>query len=367
MPQKNKFNLLKTLIRGLVALIVVFSLATPMSVSAFISIRNGYPIGPREDGLEIPMAEYFMPPLLMPAIYDSNDWDSDMLSERSPTRRREGLDIRGLIPEIDEEFNAAETINHHISEYVVEALISEARRLRARTITFGYEYHPTNDVISIVIYANVVTTLPHTLVRSVNFSASDGTLLSMDDATGMNVTPLAGRILAEKIRSNPERYYAALSIPLASQAFFVTDDRLVILFDGFRLSTRVGDVETLELIFQNINTVILTTEDYRPNGPYGLKMIPLRAMLEGQLGYNIRWCDEYNYAAVYRNSTRIIKLRPNDNEYIVLDTQRRSLESAPLIFNGSMYVPITFFDQILPLTTYTVDSEGNITFLAYLT
>jgi hypothetical protein len=333
----------KRFLRGFVALFLVFAVAFPVAAFANSPMQN---------------------------LFNNRGWRTELLSERSLTRRQEGIDIRGRIPDILQAFIAAEAINSHISTEVVDTMVAEARRLRARTITFSFEFYETDEIVSILIFADVLTTLPHRLVRSVNFNIFDGNILCKEEATGMDIIPLAERILEEKIRSNPEHYYAAISAPLENQAFFVTDERLVILFDGFRLSTRVGDVQEIELVFSNIKTVTLAPGDYRPDGPYGLKMIPVRAMLGDQLGFDIFWNSAYRYVIVSRGGTDIIRLTADDNEYLVFGTQRRSLEAAPQMFFAAggyrMYVPITFFDQILPLTTYTIDSYGYITFLTYI-
>ena len=361
MLREAKINLHKV-IRGAVIAFVFFAfLFVPVTANA----------NRLREGDAMPPGNNYIPPNsftnTLPTTPNIRGWRSNMLEGRTLTRREQGLDLRGLIPDI-RSFVTASVINEYITDDIVTSLISEARRLRARSISFRYEDHTTDEIVSIVIYADVVTTLPHTLVRSVNFCVSEGRLLSMNEAVGMEIAPLAERILAERIRNNPERYYAALSAPLANQAFYLTNDRLVILFDGFRLSTRVGEVDTIELILENINTVVLTKDDYRPDGPYGLKMIPLRDMLEGQLGFDVDWfdCDDWgNHAIISRNGQNLIELRPDDNEYIVLGTQRRSLEAAPQVIDGRTYIPITFFDQILPLTTFSIGTNGSITFLSY--
>jgi len=301
-------------------------------------------------------------------------WRYTMLGERILTRRQVGLDIRGTVPYICSTFVGSEYINRHIDDEVVTSLVSEARRLRARAVTFGIGgYHPTEDVISVVIFADVATTLPHTLVRSVNFCAHTGEILTMNEAVGMEIKPLAERILTEKIRSNPERYYAALNSEVPD-AFYLTSERLVILFDGFALSTRVNTPDTLTLTLANIRTLVLTEREYRHNGPYGLKMIPI-ATTARRLGFRVHWVqpeyDGNDFVMITRGGSNIVMLTPGDNEYVIHGTQRRSLEAAPqLIFNrfvgeNNTYVPITFFDHILPNTSYTIDWDGSITFLAY--
>jgi hypothetical protein len=332
--------------------------------AALAAVLFAVPVTASSNPLNVTWNNHILPPSLNTP--PDRTWNSSMLSDRPLTRRQEGLDIRGRIPDISGSFVSAHFLNDHISNNLVTSLVGEARRLRARSVSFRYEYHPTEDVISIVIFADVATTLPHTLVRSVNFCPENGTLLSVNQATSMDIMSLAERFLSEKIRSNPERYYAALAAPFSAQTYYLSNGRLVIMFDGFRLSTRVGEIETIEINLNNVRTVILSPENYRTDGPYGLKMIPLRTMLEWHLDYEVYWCDWTHMVVVSRNGMNIIELRPDDNDYIVLGTQRRSLEAAPQIIEGNMYVPITFFDQILPLTTYAIGFDGSIRFLSYL-
>jgi len=349
-----KINYMK---RGALALLLVFALCTPM-----ITLANN----PHLSSWEENELNHFVagPDTVIP---DSNPlWQSYMLTQRPLTRRQEGLDIRGVIPVINESFVAASVIQSSADD-VVASLINEAGRLRARAISFRFEYYRTARLASVVIYADVFTTLSHTLVRSVNFCVYSGQILSMNEAMEGNITPLAERFLAEKIRGNPAHYYAALGTPVASQAFYLTYDSLVILFDGFRLSTRVGDIDTIVINRNNISTAIVGPEQYRTDGPYGLKMIPVAYVVRDLLGFELHWEQAYERInlEIFSNGMPLIFLREGENDYLVFGTQRRSLESAPENINGRIYVPITFFDQILPLTTYAIEDNGNITFLSY--
>ena len=300
----------------------------------------------------------------------SSAWRSDTLGFRPLPSRQFGLDIRGSVPIIDNSFFSADSINH-VLDSVIASLLNDANRLRARAIDFRFKHYSVNDVVSIVIYAEVLTTIPHTLVRSVNFRESTGQLICMNNAMGMDVIPLAERILAEKIRNNPEHFYAALSAPIAGQAFYLTHDRLVILFDGFRLSSRIEGVGSIELFHHNIRGGVLQRHEYREGGPYGLKMIPVRRLLHELLGFHVIWHPDAS-TDIIRNGRTIVSLRAYDNNYIINGTHHRFLEAAPeLIIDHAgfshKYVPITFFDHILPLTTYSINSwDGSITFLTYL-
>ena len=294
-------------------------------------------------------------------------WRSNgMISERTLTRRLEGMDIREPIPVVNPAFGpASEIINFHIEE-AVASLISEARRVRARAITFRYEIHATNELVSIVIYATVSSVISRTFVRSVNFSPFDGNLLTMNDAMGIDVASLTERILVELIRSDPGHYYAALSAPLTNQAFFLTDNELVLLFDEFRLSTREEGVHVISLIRNYIRTATITRGEYQfsPDG-YNLKMIPVRNILE-EFGFFVDWDPWIGVVRVWRGPELIIELQPDYNNYMLHGMQQRSLEAAPLNEGGIVFVPITFFDQVWPLTIYVIGIDGSITFLTYM-
>jgi len=292
------------------------------------------------------------------------------LSQRPITRREEGMDILGFAPVIPDEVLEFQHINRHIDDAITQ-MIGEARRVRARSIRFTHQHYINdhNSIVSIVIFAEVSSVISRSLVQSVNFDRNTGRIVTANEAMGMNVMSLADRILAEKIRSNPGRYYAALSVSMDGQAFYRTDDGIVFLFDEFQLSTTRSGIMRIELSMNNIRQAVLHSAQYHMyEGGYNLRMMPLRTILENQLGYTVEYqLDEISMRVeVWRGSRLVVEMRPDFNEYRI-GMMRRSLESAPRVRNGSIYVPITFFDHILPLTTYSIDSHDNsVTFLAYV-
>jgi len=320
--------------------------------------------------------------LLMPAGVFGNDvddemtheesqqertWRANMLSERTLSRRQDGLDIRNPIPDMTSAFgDGYALINEQISEAVTQ-IISEASRVRARSVSFSFDNYVAGDVISIVIYADVSATPQRMLVRSVNFSLATGQILSMNEAMGMDIIPLTERVLRERILSDPARYMAAMYTSLEGQAFYMTSTELVILFDGLRLSAQYRGIDSIRLIRRNIHTTTIARNDYRvhTNG-YRLMFIPVGSVVRA-LGYDVGWNGEDDDRHVYieRNGHRLIQLWPNENQYFIVGSQPRALESAPRIYDDRTYVPITFFDHILPLTSYSISSGGSITFLAY--
>jgi len=293
------------------------------------------------------------------------------LSQRPLTRREEGMDILGYVPDVPTSFPAHHHINSQINDAVTQ-MISEARHMRARSIRFTHEHYTNhaNNVVSIVIYAEVSSVVSRTLVRSVNFDMSSGWPLTANEAMEMeDVVSLGERILAERVRRDPARYYAARSVNLNSRAFYVTNDGIVFLFDEFQLSSASNGVQSIELRGSNIRRAMVSPLEYHHmEGGYNLLMMPLRNIVEDQLGYYIA----YNWDAigmrieVWNHTRVIIEMRTYFNEYEVIGMLQRSLESAPSNVDGVIYVPITFFNEILPFTTYSIDPFGMVTFLSYV-
>jgi len=278
-----------------------------------------------------------------------------------------GLNIQGsvplVLPEIGVFYN---DINIHIGA-TVDSLLHGARSMRARSITFDFETFRTSCTVSVLLRASVSSLISHTLVRSINFCPHTGVLVTAAEVTDFDIIPLAVRILREHMRRSPEFFYRTQSIDMANQTFFKTDDGITFLFDEFQLSSMVSGVFPLELSYSRIQMATISVEQLLPNDhAYNLMMVPLRTVAQ-QLGYHVEWVYGRVEVSLYTEDYRqlLIGVYPNVNEYHV-QGHVRSLEAAPYNRNGYIYVPITFFEQIMPLSVYSLDAFGNITFLAYL-
>ena len=293
-------------------------------------------------------------------------------NERELPSRLEGMDIYGRIPmRLTSSSNPQyQNVNHRVDE-VIDLLIADARRVRAREITFSYSVYTTDNMVSVMIQAYVSSVISRNLVRSVNFHPQTGEFLTLRDFSDHDILPLAGRILTDRMRRSPENYYAAASISLENQAFYATDRGITILFDEFQLSAMVSGIISLNVPLDSIGITSVSQSNIHTSGAgYNLMMVPLRYVAEG-LGYYVRWNSSEDRAEVLTASPQsggrlLAWLTPNVNDYHTMYIQR-SLESAPLLLNeGILYVPITFFEQILPLSVYNIGVDGNITFMAYL-
>ena len=299
-----------------------------------------------------------------------NTWESTWHSDRELPPRQLGLNVQGTVPVLLPHFgNQYQHINEAIDN-VVDFLIADARRSRARSITFAYEMRSHDGVVSVLVRASVSGAIYRTLVRSINFCQHTGQLIDITQAMDNNVIPLANRILSDRMRHNPEEFYGLLSVSLEEQAFFVSQNGVTILFDEFQLSSMVSGIFPLELKNSNINTITLLSGQTLPStNAYNLLMVPLRLVAEG-LGYSVRRCPVEDVIEVYLRDVEgniqiIAWLTPGINEFRTQDSLR-TLEATPIRVGHHIYVPITFFDHVLPSTVYNLDTFGNITFLAYL-
>jgi len=295
-------------------------------------------------------------------------WRQDMYITSALNERQQGLDIQGEIPMLQEDFGPAYAM---INDEILAAknrLIEGTRRIRARSITFEYEFFYTDDVVSIVIAATTRAVTDRTSVTSVNFNP-EGKILSLTDAMGMDITPIAEGKIADMIRRDPATYYAAFTAPPTGQAFYLTEDYLVLLFDEFQLSSAPDSTRLIKLVLDNIKVFTIAYYDYRiSQDRYEIKMMPLRQILTS-MGYDyddIVWNQSCKEAIIMRDGHPMITLTAGENNFQINGVMQRSLEAAPELKNHTMYVPISFFDQIMGLTAYNVDEQGNITFMAYV-
>jgi len=296
-------------------------------------------------------------------------WHQDMYEILVLNERQQGVDIQGEIPMLLEYLGPDyDLLNDEITA-AVNGLIEGTRRIRARSITFNYEIYYTDEVVSLVILATTRAVTDRTSVKSVNFNPHTGALVTLKEAMGKDITPLAEGKIADMIRRDPATYYAAFTASPTGQAFYLTDHSLVLLFDEFQLSSAPNQTRMIELVRDNIKVFTIAHYDYRiSQDRYEIKMMPLRKILTN-MGYNysdIVWHPTDKEAVIVRDGHPTITLRIGENNFQINGIMQRSLEAAPELINNNTYVPISFFDQILGLTAYSIDERGNITFMAYL-
>ena len=296
--------------------------------------------------------------------YTGGIWPHDMISYKETAERAEGLEISGRIPLLTEEAGqVGERVNELINE-VISTKITSARESRARRLSFDFEVYFSNPTVSILIKSTTTGAAAKTEVTSINFNTSSGTKLRATDVVGDHIVRLADQLLIEMIRRNPERYNPGFTGMRREQAFSITDREIVFWFDEFQLTSNSGGIVPLRLRRADISTVRLTSDQYHTRLGFNLKMIPIGTVLRG-LNYTVSANSDVSKVGVFNDGELVIELKIGTNNYVRGDRLVRSLEAAPIHVGHYVYVPISFFDQILDFVAFSVDNRGTITFATY--
>jgi len=292
-------------------------------------------------------------------------WSEDMIEYIEIDTREEGLEMEGRIPILTQYAVFFQTrINGEI-EKIIEGKMADAREARARTLAFDFELAFSEPYMSIILKSTAASASSKTEVVSINFNTKTGELISAEDVVGPQVVQLADRLLVEMIRRNPERYNPSFAGMRKDQAFSVTDDEIIFWFNEFQLAPGFEGIIPLSLRRNEIKEYTLTRDDFRIRREFNLKMVPFNIVQH--LGYSFTWHPhpEYPWISVYHNDELVINLTIGVNDYVRESRFTRSLEAAPELINGTTYVPISFFDQILSLVAYHIDENDRIIFASY--
>ncbi|MCL2664217.1 MAG: stalk domain-containing protein [Defluviitaleaceae bacterium] len=291
---------------------------------------------------------------------------SVMLANKNISRREEGLEMKGVLPELTSLAGALQKPVNALINEAAEKKIKSAKEAKARSIDFAYDVYSTDKIVSIVIRATITNASSRTEVVSVNFDASSekGSSITAAGAVSANAVQLADKLLGERIRRNPENFTYGYTADLKKQAFYITNNHLVFLFDEYLLAPASEGIIPLELRLRDITSVTLSTDDYFIKPGYNVRMIPLRAVCEA-LGYSLVWDDYGNRMFVILGSRSVTEVAAGVNVFPRDRRSTRTLETAPEMIDGNLYVPVSFFDQVLNLTTYSISEQGNIVFSAY--
>ena len=296
--------------------------------------------------------------------YASGVWSTDMISYEVTSRRVEGLEIDGRIPLVT---SAAGQVGERVNELIDQAIstkISSARESRSRNLNFDFEVFFSAPYISIILESTTTGASAKTEVTSINFNTNSGASLQAADVVGEHIVQLADQLLVEMIRRNPERYNPSFSGMRSDQAFSVTNREIVFWFNEFQLTSGSGGIVPLRLNRSNIHEARLRPDQYHTRLGFNLKMIPVGTVLR-QLNYSVAANSDVSRVNIFYDGEHIIELRVGVNNYVRRERFVRSLETAPVHVGSYVYVPISFFDQILDFVAFGVDGRGNITFASY--
>jgi len=251
-----------------------------------------------------------------------------------------------------------DTLNFEI-EKIISSKLEDGTANRARGISFSYFHETDENIESIVIYTNI--SLPGYIRQdadSINFDRSTLRVIDINTVLGPNGTKLVNSYLNNVIWADFSKYNPGFSGITESHAFYTDGSSLFLVFDSYEITKGSSDRETIEFpvnLIKNYEVEIKTRNT--PDGSFTI-LFPLREICE-QFGFDVKWRGIDSAIEITRDSfTTEITAYVNEYKKGVLEVK---LESSPMFIEGSIYVPITFFEEILGLSYY-VSEDLTVTF-----
>ncbi len=193
-------------------------------------------------------------------------------------------------------------------------------------------------------------------VDVINFSSSNGQIINLDDILGGKTADVINSYVNNLIKSN-DNYDKSVNINSDSE-FYILDSKPVLVFDSYTLAQNQTDIVEMPVDLSNITSYKLSKSEYYVKDTFNIRMIPLRKTAEG-LYYNVDW-NGYDKSFKVSDSITTSSGFVSSNIY-TNNSQKIRLESKPDLSNDSLYVPLSYFTDVLNLN-YKIDNNGEITF-----
>lgn len=263
--------------------------------------------------------------------------------------------VSGTKPLVTSNNFGTTTINDKIDSIYKDETKSAAND-RAKSISFNYEVYDNKEYISVVILSKVQNVTESTSVNVVNFSSASGKIIKIKDVLGGKPIDVVSNYV-NKILKQDGKYNTTVTIT-EDATFYIENDVPTLVFDSYSLGSNQSKVVTIPLNLSNITSFQLSSKEYFIKDNFNIRMIPLRKTCEG-LYYNVSW-NPKNRTFTVSDSNITSTGSMNSIQYSG-GSKKVSLEYKPENRNGNLYVPISYFTDVLGLS-YKIDNQGNITF-----
>lgn len=263
--------------------------------------------------------------------------------------------VSGVKPQVTSSNFSTNLINDNIDSIYKNATKSAAND-RAKSVQFNYEVYENSQYISIVILSKVQNVTESTNVNVVNFSSGTGKIIKLKDVLGGKPIDVVNNYV-NKILKSDGKYNSNVTIN-ENATFYLENDVPTLVFGSYSLGSNQTKVVTIPLNLSNITSFQLSSTQYYIKDNFNIRMIPLRKTCEG-LYYNVAWNGK-NSSFTVTDSHTSASGSMYSNQYSN-GKKKVSLEYKPENRNGTLYVPISFFTDVLDLS-YKIDNSGNITF-----
>ncbi len=269
--------------------------------------------------------------------------------------RENQTSVSGTKPQVTSNDISVKTINDKI-DAIYKENTKNAAADRAKSIVFSYEVFESKGYLSIVITSKVLNATESQEADVVNFSTTDGSLITLNSVLGGKPIEVVNNYINKIIKAD-SKYDKEVTITEDSQ-FYLIDGNLLLVFDAYTLAQNQTKVIAMTVDLSKITSFKLSASDYYSKDKFNIRMIPLRKTAEG-LYYDVSWiAPTKTFHANDENTTSSGSL---DSNVYTVNNKKVRLESKPELQNGTLYVPISYFTDVLGLS-YKIDSNGDVTF-----
>lgn len=287
----------------------------------------------------------------------------DVTVKKNSVAHRDGsLTVKGNLPRVEGSSNAIfmSRLNQSITK-LYDAAVANAKTNKFKSIAFDYEAIYSGSIVSIVLHRSETSTsttqnYTHTFV----FNKNTNKYVQIADILGSNGIKICNKVIADTIKGD-ERYYDFKGID-ENHSFYVSNGNVIVIFDEGMISAVSRGHQKFEIPYANIKNTIIGKDDYYTKTAYNIKMIPLRKIVTA-----------FDYKISFNKANQMVEITKDDfssaltigkNGYKKGRLSNIQLELSPEIIDGTTYVPISFFEEIMDIY-FTVDANGYITFSSY--
>lgn len=236
----------------------------------------------------------------------------------------------------------------------------------AHSIDYTTSIYTFGRFVSVVVVKEAVSASANASVFTAVIDSTANNIISLQEYN-VNALRLVNSHIRNIIAENPRGFVTGFTGISQGHPFYLNNDgELVIPFASAELMPENRDVHRVTLDTRNIIDVSLDENYFHtlPQNQYNTVMVRL-AYVIGRFGYTTEWDADSRTVYIFRDGEQVSSVTIDNNAYYYGGTAPRELEVAPMLSSaGFTYVPLSFFDEILGIST-VVDSNGNIIMSKY--
>lgn len=257
--------------------------------------------------------------------------------------------VTGSKPQVTSNNFSTTLINDSI-DGIYKSMTKKAASDRAKSINFSYNVYQNTGYISVVINGVITNATQTQSIDSVTFYDYSGQIVNLSDVIGGRPINVIDTYVDKNLGTN---------VTLDSNTnFYMHNNVPTITFNSYELGQSQSQAVSVPIDLSQITSYQLSSMLYYTKSNFNMRMVPLRKTCEG-LYYSVNW-NGNNKSFTVRDGNTVAVGSVNSNIYTINNKTVR-LENSPEMRNGTLYVPISFFTDVLGIS-YSIGDSGNATF-----